>query len=168
MPKKEIISFIDFFYPPFRKIIPLQTFRYAACGGFNTILDIFVFFLAYNFILHKEVLHLGFISFKPHIAAFIISFLISFPTGFMLMRYIVFPGSSLHGRVQLFRYFLLVLICVILNSFISHYFQNYYYRHCSFIQLPHSEKFYFPGGRSKAQGTEIKFLKYISEWIIFH
>ena len=115
MPKKEIISIIDFFYPPFRKIIPLQTFRYAACGGANTILDIFVFFVAYNYILHKQILHLGFISFKPHIAAFIISFLISFPTGFMLMRHVVFPGSILHGRVQLFRYFLLVLICIILN-----------------------------------------------------
>jgi putative flippase GtrA len=115
MPKNEIISFIDFFYPPFRKIIPLQTFRYAACGGANTLLDIFVFFFSYNYILHKEILHLGFISFKPYIAAFIISFLISFPTGFMLMRYVVFPGSVLHGRVQLFRYFLLVLICIILN-----------------------------------------------------
>ena len=101
MPKKEIIAFIDFFYPPFRKLIPLQTFRYAACGGANTVLDIFVFFLAYNYILHKQVLQLGFIAFKPHIAAFIISFLISFPTGFMLMRHVVFPGSVLHGRIQL-------------------------------------------------------------------
>ena len=115
MPKKEIISIIDFFYPPFRKLFSLQTFRYAACGGANTILDILVFFLAYNYVLHKQVLHLGFISFKPYIAAFIISFLISFPTGFMLMRYVVFPGSVLHGRVQLFRYFVLVLICIILN-----------------------------------------------------
>jgi putative flippase GtrA len=115
MPKKEIISIIDFFYPPFRKFISLQTFRYAVCGGVNTILDIFVYFLAYNYILQKQILHLGFISFKPHIAAFIISFLISFPTGFMLMRHVVFPGSVLHGRVQLFRYFLLVLICIILN-----------------------------------------------------
>ena len=117
MPKKEIIAFIDFFYPPFRKILPPQTFRYAACGGFNTVLDIFIFFVAYNFILHKQILHLGFISLKPHVASFIISFLISFPTGFMLNRHIVFPGSNLHGRVQLFRYFLLVLICVILNYF---------------------------------------------------
>ena len=115
MPKKEIISLIDFFYPPFRKFISLQTFRYAVCGGTNTILDIFVYFLAYNYILDKQILHLGFISFKPHIAAFIISFLISFPTGFMLMRYVVFPGSVLNGRVQLFRYFLLVLSCIILN-----------------------------------------------------
>lgn len=115
MPKKQIISFIDFFYPPFRKIMPVQTFRYAACGGANTFLDIFVYFISYNYILHKEVFHLGFIAFKPHIAAFILSFMISFPTGFLLMRHVVFTDSILHRRVQLFRYFLLVVICIILN-----------------------------------------------------
>src|SRR5580765_4312006 len=128
MRKKEIISTIDYFYPPFRRLLPLQTFRYAVCGGFNTALDIFVFFFAYNFILHKEVLHLGsHIAFKPHIAAFIISFLISFPTGFMLMRHVVFPGSVLHGRVQLFRYFLLVLICIILNYIFIRLFVEHFH-----------------------------------------
>ena len=117
MPKKQIITFIDFFYPPFRKLMPVQTFRYAACGGTNTLLDIFVFFISYNFILHKQVLHIGFLAFKPYIAAFIMSFLVSFPTGFLLMRYIVFPGSSLHGRIQLFRYFLLVVACILMNYF---------------------------------------------------
>jgi putative flippase GtrA len=115
MPKKWIISFIDVFYPPFEKIMPLQTFRYAACGGANTMLDIFIYFISYNFILHKEVLHIGFLAFKPHIAAFIISFLVSFPTGFFLMRHIVFTDSIIRGRVQLLRYFLLVLICILLN-----------------------------------------------------
>lgn len=95
--------------------MPIQTFRYAACGGGNTFLDIFVFFLSYNFILHKQDLNLGFIVFKPHIAAFIISFCVSFPTGFFLMRNIVFTQSTLHGRVQLFRYFVLVVICLLLN-----------------------------------------------------
>ncbi|HLA52700.1 MAG TPA: GtrA family protein, partial [Flavitalea sp.] len=46
---------------------------------------------------------------------FIISFLISFPTGYLLNRFIVFPGSVLKGRIQLFRYFLLVVVCVLLN-----------------------------------------------------
>jgi len=115
MPKKQIIAFIDFFYPPFRKIMPLQTFRYAACGGTNTLLDIFVYFISYNYILQKQVLYLGVIAFKPHIAAFIMSFLVSFPTGFLLMRHVVFTDSVLHGRVQLFRYFLLVVACIILN-----------------------------------------------------
>ena len=95
--------------------MPVQTFRYAACGGANTFLDIIVYFISYNYILHKEVFHLGFIAFKPHIAAFILSFMISFPTGFLLMRHVVFTDSILHRRVQLFRYFLLVVICIILN-----------------------------------------------------
>ncbi|MHA4810603.1 GtrA family protein [Flavitalea flava] len=95
--------------------MPIQTFRYAACGGGNTFLDILVFFLSYNFILHKQDLNLGFIVFKPHIAAFIISFCVSFPTGFFLMRNVVFTQSTLHGRVQLFRYFVLVVICLLLN-----------------------------------------------------
>jgi putative flippase GtrA len=115
MPKKLIISFIDFFYPPFSKLMPLQTFRYAACGGGNTLLDIFMYFISFNFILHKQDLNLGFMVFKPHIASIMLSFCITFPTGFFLMRNIVFTQSTLHGRVQLFRYFVLVLICLLLN-----------------------------------------------------
>jgi len=115
MAKKMIISFIDFFYPPFSRIMPLQTFRYAACGGTNTLLDIFVFFISFNFILHKQDVQLGFLTIKPHVASFLISFCISFPVGFFLMRNIVFTGSTLHGRVQLFRYFVLVVICLLLN-----------------------------------------------------
>src|SRR6266404_4924033 len=71
MAKKFIISVIDFFYPPFSRVMPLQTFRYAACGGTNTLLDIFMYAVAYNFILHKQDLNLGFIVFKPHIASII-------------------------------------------------------------------------------------------------
>jgi putative flippase GtrA len=115
MPKTQIIAFIDFFYPPFRKIMPIRTFRYAACGTANTLLDITIYFISYNYILHKQVLNLGFFAFKPHIAAFIMSFLVSFPTGFFLNRHIVFNDSILHGRIQLFRYFVLVSICILLN-----------------------------------------------------
>lgn len=95
--------------------MPQQTFRYAACGGANTLLDIFIYFISYNYILNKEVLHIGFFAFKPHIAAFMMSFAVSFPIGFFLMRNIVFTESTLQGRVQLFRYLLLVLICILLN-----------------------------------------------------
>jgi putative flippase GtrA len=95
--------------------MPEQTFRYAACGGANTLLDIFVFFISYNYILHKQVLDLGFMAFKPHIAAFFMAFCVSFPIGFFLMRHIVFRESTLHGRVQLFRYFVQVVICLVLN-----------------------------------------------------
>ncbi|HEX5025170.1 MAG TPA: GtrA family protein [Agriterribacter sp.] len=113
--KKLIIAILDYFYIPFQKMIDRQTFRYIACGGGNTLLDIVVYFVTYNFILHKQMVHTPFISISPYIAAFMISFLITFPVGFLLMRNIVFTGSNLKGRIQLFRYFMLVLVCVLLN-----------------------------------------------------
>jgi putative flippase GtrA len=110
-----ILKFIDLFYPLFKRFMPLQTFRYAACGGFNTMLDIFIFFISYNFIFHKEIVHVGSVAISPHIAAFLAAFCVTFPVGFYLSRYVVFTESNIRGRVQLFRYFLLVLGCVALN-----------------------------------------------------
>jgi putative flippase GtrA len=40
---------------------------------------------------------------------------VSFPTGYFLMSKVVFTQSTLQGKVQLFRYFLLVVICLLLN-----------------------------------------------------
>ena len=113
--KQWVVSVIDFFYPPFRKFMTPQTFRYLACGGFNTLLDIFIYFISYNFILKKQNVHLGVVTISPYIAAFLIAFIVSFPTGFYLNRNIVFTGSTLRGTVQLFRYFLLVAVCILLN-----------------------------------------------------
>ena len=113
--KQWVTAAIEFFYPPFRKFISLQTFRYLACGSGNTFLDILVFFISYNFIVQKKVVYLASIAISPHIMAFIIAFCVSFPTGFLLMRNIVFHDSNLHGRVQLFRYLLLVAVCIIMN-----------------------------------------------------
>ena len=95
--------------------MPVRTFRYAVCGGSNMLLDIFIYYVSYNFILHKQILDLGFIAFKPHIAALWMAFVISFPMGFLLSKYIVFDTSQLKGRVQLFRYLLIVGVNLILN-----------------------------------------------------
>ncbi len=92
-----------------------QTFRYAACGGGNTILGIFIYFISYNFILNKEIVYLSFIAISPHIAAFLIEFFIIFPLGFFLMKYVVYPESTLKGRVQLFRYFAQIVMCLVIN-----------------------------------------------------
>lgn len=93
----------------------MQTFRYAVCGGSNQLLDIFLFFISFNFILQKQPLDLGFIVLKPYNAALIMAFSVTFPLGFFLSRYIVFPGSYLRGRIQLFRYGLIVAINLFLN-----------------------------------------------------
>jgi putative flippase GtrA len=113
--QKKIKQFIDYFYPPFKRLMPVRTFRYAVCGGSNMLLDIFIYYISYNFILHKQIFALGFIAFKPHIAALWMAFFISFPVGFLLSKYIVFNTSQLRGRIQLFRYLLIVAVNLILN-----------------------------------------------------
>ncbi len=125
MLKNAIISVIDFFYPPFRKLMPLHTFRYAACGGANVVLDIVLYFICFNYVLNKQVLQLGFIAFKPHIAAFLLSFVVTFPVGFLLSRFIVWTSSIVQWHVQLFRYFVIVLINLFLNYIFIKLFVEY-------------------------------------------
>ncbi len=123
--RTRIINFIDFFYPPVKKMMPLQTFRYAVCGGSNMVLDIFLFYISFNFILHKRILNLGFISLKPYNAALIMAFCITFPLGFLLNKYIVFNTSYLRGHVQLFRYMLIVAVNLFLNYALINFMVQY-------------------------------------------
>ncbi len=95
--------------------MPLQTFRYAACGGSNMLLDIFLFYISFNFIFDKEILELGFVALKPYNAALCLSFCITFPLGFLMSKYLVFNDSSLRGRVQLIRYMMIVAVNLFLN-----------------------------------------------------
>jgi putative flippase GtrA len=112
-----IIQIIDFFYTPFQKMIPLETFRYAATGGFNTLLDISLYFICYNFVLDKQIIDLQIVSISPYIGAFLIVFPITFFTGFLFAKYITFTSSEIRGRVQLIRYMISVSGSIFLNYF---------------------------------------------------
>ena len=120
--QKSIISLIDRIHQPFSQLMPALTFRYAACGGANTALDIFLYFITYNFILKKQLLDLGFVAISAHIAAFMIVFPITFATGFLLAKYITFSQSELKGRTQLMRYALSVGGSIILNYVLLKFF----------------------------------------------
>ncbi len=118
MAKDKIIAFIDFFYPPFRRFMPEQTFRYAACGGGNTVLGLALFKILLLFFFKDENVELGFYALKPHNAALFITSCVNFLVGFALMKYVVFVDSNLRGRIQLFRYGLAFLLNLTLNYFI--------------------------------------------------
>jgi putative flippase GtrA len=106
----------DFFYPPFSKLMPKHTFRYLACGSTNTLLDIVIYYFSYHYLLHgKEISFFGLVNISPHIMAFICGFSITFPISFILSKYIVFPESELRGRIQLFRYAVLVGVMITMN-----------------------------------------------------
>lgn len=100
----------------------LQMFRYAACGGGNTLFNIFIYFITYNFVLQKKIIEAGPIAISPHIGAFLIAFCITFPIGFYLSMYVVFQGSYLKRRIQLFRYFMVAILCILLNYFLLKFF----------------------------------------------
>jgi len=121
-----LLSFIDFFYKPFKKILPLQTFRYAAAGGANTVFDITLFSLAYNFIFKKQNFDLGMFTLSPHIASLVFAFCFSLPSGFYLNRYVVFQDSGLKKRAQLSRYLVVVFICIIFNYLLLKLFVEYF------------------------------------------
>jgi len=99
--------------------MPLQTFRYAACGGFNTALDVSLRLAAFHYLFKES--SISFPSIFPHlviqahIAAFLFGFMFSFPTGFYLSRYVVFQETSEKKSIQLLKYFCVVLFCLVLN-----------------------------------------------------
>ena len=122
---KLILDLIDWLYPLFRKFMPLQTFRYAACGGGNTVLDILGFFLSYNYLFHKQPIHIGWLTIIPHIASFMVSFCVTFPIGFYLSRYVVFQETAVKKTEQLLKYFFVVLGCILLNYAFLKFFVDY-------------------------------------------
>lgn len=124
--KHFILTFIDFFYTPFKKYIPSQTFRYAAAGGFNTLFDISLFTIGYHYIFQKHNLAIGSLTLSPHIASLFFAFCFSLPSGFYLNRYIVFQQSGLKSHHQLMRYLIVVLICVVLNYLFLKLFVDYF------------------------------------------
>ncbi len=110
-----ILPIIDFFYPPFRRMMNLQTFRYAASGGSNTLLGFIVYFISYEYIFNGRTFHFEVYAFKAHSAALFVSFCTTFPVGFFMSKYVVFSDSRLKGRIQLFRYFMICLFNLALN-----------------------------------------------------
>ncbi len=120
-----IIRVVDSFYFPFLRRIPLEVFRYGVTGGANTLFDIFLYFIFYNYLLKQQILDLGFVAISPHIAAFLLVFPITFSTGFILAKYVTFTASELGGRIQLFRYGLIVLFSILLNYIFLKFFVEY-------------------------------------------
>lgn len=110
-----ITRFIDFFYPLFKRFMSLQFFRYLFCGGTNVMVDWISYFVFYNFVLAKSVVDLGVFTLSPHIAAFLFTLPIVLFLGFYLSSNVTFSGSELKGRIQLFRYVVIVVVNIFIN-----------------------------------------------------
>ncbi len=114
---KFISDIIDFFYPPFRRYFSLQFFRYGVSGAGNMVFDWVLYFIIYNFVIQKRLVHLGIVTLSPHIATLFITFPITLFTGFLLQKYVTFTASTLRGKVQLIRYSAVVVANLLINYF---------------------------------------------------
>lgn len=111
-----ITRIIDFFYvKPIRRIVPLQTFRYAVCGAVNMIIDLSFYYLLYYYVVGERYVDLGFVVMSPHIQALFLVFPITFFNGFWLNRNVTFRQSPLKGHTQLLRYMLSVAGSLLIN-----------------------------------------------------
>jgi len=124
--RTRILAVIDFFYPPFKKVIGQQTFRYAVCGGSNALLNLLVFSLSYNLIFTTDLVYPLGIAITRYIAAYLIALSISFPIGFLLNKYVVFQQSNLQGKVQLLRYASLTITNIFLDYLLLHLLIGYF------------------------------------------
>ena len=115
--KRRLISLVDLFYiKPFR-FVPLQTFRYAAAGGANVLFGTVLYWFCFHFVLRKEDTDFGIVVISAPILALLITFVITFFTGFFLTRTVAFGDSPIKGHVQLFRYAQVVGANLLINYF---------------------------------------------------
>lgn len=115
--KKRITQFVDFFYIKPLRFVPLETFRYAFVGGVNVLLGMFLYWFCFHFVLQKEDTDFGIVVISAPILTFLITFPITFFTGFYLTRNVAFSKSTVRGRKQLFRYAQVVAVNIALNYF---------------------------------------------------
>jgi putative flippase GtrA len=120
--KNWIIQTIDLFYPAVKRLMPLQTFRYAACGGANTVLGLLLYFLFFNYVFRSQNVSIVIVVLKAHNAALFIAGCVTFCVGFLLNKFIVFTSSNLQGKIQLFRYFISFSSNLVVNYFLLRLF----------------------------------------------
>ncbi len=98
------------------QFIPQETFKYAFAGGLNAVYGIVQYWIIYNFILQQNDVNLDFIVISAPIMALMINFVITFFTGFFLVREIAFPKKHHHRKgKQLSLYAAVVAINIIVN-----------------------------------------------------
>ena len=98
--RQTILAFIDFFYKPFKNLIPKTDFRYLAIGGSTWLLGNLIYAIAYEYVFLNAKTALFDIEFKRENAALILHFLIIIPYGFLMNKFIVFAHSKIKGKTQ--------------------------------------------------------------------
>lgn len=105
-----------------KKIFRLRVVRYFCTAITATSVDVFVYFLAYNFVVQKKDFHLSnVITIGAPTISLMISFCFGLATNFYLTRKFVFIESDLRVRHQFMRYTAVALGALVLNYFLMNF-----------------------------------------------
>lgn len=117
--RETITRIADWFYvKPLRRFIPQETFRYAFVGGLNLLFNLVLYWFVFNYVLRKQETSFGgIVVVSAPIFAFLITFVITFFSGFYLARNIAFGRSEVRSTGQLFRYAQVVAVNIAINYF---------------------------------------------------
>ena len=108
-----------------RYLLSLKPVRYFFSAGIATVVDVLVYYLVYNFVLHQNELNVfGNLVFKAPTVALTCSYSCGLITNFSITKYFVFHESELKGRVQLFRFILVAMVVLIANYFFMYFLIN--------------------------------------------
>ncbi len=109
MIQRTIEYLLKLFYPFFKKFLPYQVYAYLSTGAANTILNIVLFALLYQWVLPAEIMLAGF-SVASYTISLLIAFVVTVPSGYWLASHFAFKDGSSNGDAQqLMKYSLVVL-----------------------------------------------------------
>ncbi len=97
------------------RVLNLKVVRYFFSAASATVVDVGIYFLAFNYIYHKEDIHLSFYTFSAPTASLALSYTCGLITNFFLTKNLVFKESDLKGHHQFLRFVLVAIGVLFLN-----------------------------------------------------
>lgn len=106
----------------------LQGLKYLFWGGFNVLLSWILYFVTFHYIISKNNVEiLPFLTISGHIFSFLLSFVITFFTGFAFNNFLVFSSAKREPIYKkLFRYFLANMGSLLINYVLLKIFVEYF------------------------------------------
>ncbi len=99
-----------------KSVLESKVFRYFLSAGVATIVDISMYFIAFNYIYQKSDIHVfGSFTIAAATASLLLSYTLGLITNFLITKFLVFHESDLETHKQLFRYILVALVILVLN-----------------------------------------------------
>ncbi|KXK45983.1 MAG: phenylalanine 4-monooxygenase [Bacteroidetes bacterium OLB10] len=106
------------------RVLNLKVVRYFFSAASATVVDVVIYFLAFNYIYHKEDIHLPFYTFSAPTASLALSYTCGLITNFFLTKNLVFKESDLKGHHQFLRFVLVAIGVLFLNYVLMNFFNS--------------------------------------------